>query len=174
MKTIYLILLFACSMLPAQSNRLTSTAGAAPWKLEFLLGDWVGSSKDTPHCDGSGNFSFERQLNQSIVVRKNHAEYSSGVKHDDLMVLYLENSTNRPKAIFFDTEGHTIHYDLRFPLTNNVVFESEASQPGPRYRPTYTANGSGVDGRFEVALPGADFKTYLQWSAVRPSAAPHR
>jgi hypothetical protein len=72
------------SVLPVQ-------AGDSPWeKLECLLGTWSGSAgqADTPLGAGQGGFSFELELNQKIVVRRNHAGYTSGAQHDDLMVIY--------------------------------------------------------------------------------------
>jgi hypothetical protein len=138
-------------------------------KLDFLLGKWVGvaTEKDTPHGAGAGGFSFEPELNQKIIVRRNHAEYTSGVQHDDLMVIYLDAPDNSPRAIYFDTEGHVIRYNVTFPAASKAVFESDASQPGPRYRLTYWLERAGLDGKFEVAPPNAEYKTYLSWTSKR-------
>jgi len=141
-----------------------------PWKkLDFLLGKWVGvaAEKDTPHGAGTGGFSFETGLNAKIIMRRNHAEYTSGVKHDDLMVIYLDAPDNTPRAIYFDTEGHVIRYNVTFPAAGKAVFESDASQPGPRYRLTYWLDGAVLDGKFEVAPPNAEYKTYLSWTSKR-------
>jgi hypothetical protein len=149
-----------------------STGGktADPWqKLEFLLGKWTGSAgeKDTPPGAGQGGFSFEPELDRKIVLRRNRAAYTSGVRHDDLMVIYLDAPDAPPRAIYFDSEGHVIRYNLAFPKPNRVVFESDASQAGPRYRLTYRLNGPTLDGTFEVAPPGASYKAYLSWTSKR-------
>ena len=141
-----------------------------PWKkLDFLLGKWVAvaSEKDTPHGAGSGDFSFDPELDRKIIIRRNHAQYDSGVKHDDLMIIFLD-SPNDPRAIYFDSEGHVIRYRLSFPAQNKAVFDSEAGLPGPRYRLTYALNGAALDGKFEIAPPNAEYKTYLSWTSKRP------
>jgi hypothetical protein len=142
----------------------------APWKrLEFMLGNWTGvaGEKDTPHGAGSGGFSFTSELNGKVIVQRNHAAYDSGVKHDDLMIIYLDPSTDAPRAIFFDTEGHVIRYHLSFPAANRVVFESDGTEAGPKYRLTYWMNGGSMDGKFEVAPPGAEYKPYMSWSSKK-------
>lgn len=138
-------------------------------KLEFLLGKWTGNAgeKDTPLGAGQGGFSFEPELNQKIIVRHSRAAYDSGVKHDDLMVIYLDAPNDTPRSIYFDTEGHVIRYNLSFPASNRVTFESDGSQPGPKYRLSYWLNGRSLDGKFEVAPPGAEYKTYMSWTSKK-------
>ena len=143
---------------------------AASWKkLEFVLGKWVGSAgeKDTGLGAGQGGFSFDLQLNDKIIVRHNNASYDSGVRHDDLMVIYLDTPNGAPRAIYFDSEGHVIRYNVAFPSANTVVFESDGTQPGPKYRLSYWLKGSALDGKFEVAPPGAEYKTYMSWTSKR-------
>ena len=142
---------------------------AQPMKnLEFLLGKWTGiaGEKDTPQGAGQGDFSFELQLNQKIIVRHNFAEYTSGPRHDDLMVIYLDPPNNTPRAIYFDSEGHVIRYNLTFPGPNAVVFESDAAQPGPRFRLSYSLDQSSLNGKFEIAPPGAaEYRRYMAWKS---------
>jgi hypothetical protein len=106
-------------------------------------------------------------LNRKIIVRHNQASYTSGVRHDDLMVIYLDAPDDTPRAIYFDTEGHVIRYSLTFPAANKVTFESDGTQPGPRYRLSYWLNGPSLDGKFEVAPPGAEYKTYMSWASKK-------
>ena len=106
-------------------------------------------------------------MNRKIIVRRNHAGYASGVQHDDLMVIYLDAPSDTPRAIYFDTEGHIIRYNLTFPTSNKVVFESDGTQPGPRYRLSYWLNGRALDGKFEVAPPGSEYKTYMSWTSKK-------
>jgi hypothetical protein len=161
MRVILIALWMAFSVLQAQTNDA--------WKkLDFLLGEWPCSAgeKDTPLGAGHGSFSFEPELQQKIIVRHNHAGYDSGVKHDDLMVIYLDAPNDAPRAIYFDTEGHVIRYNLAFPSANRVVFETDGAQPGPRYRLTYWMEGESLNGRFEVAA-ASEYKTYLNWTSKR-------
>jgi hypothetical protein len=144
-------------------------AGAAWNKLEFMLGNWTGiaGEKDTQMGAGQGAFSFQAELNQKIIVRHNSASYDSGVKHDDLMIIYLDAPDSPPRAIYFDTEGHVIRYNLSFPSANRAVFESEASQPGPRYRLTYWLEGAALNGTFDIAAQPGDYKNYMKWTSKR-------
>jgi hypothetical protein len=56
---------------------------------------------------------------------------------------------------------------LRFPAPTNVIFESDGTQAGPRYRLSYWMNGSALDGQFEVAQPGSQYKPYLSWTSKK-------
>jgi hypothetical protein len=146
-----------------------STPDASWKKLEFLLGKWTGvaGEKETPLGAGQGGFSFEPELDRKIIVRRNHAAYSSGARHDDLMVIYLDAPNDTPRAIYFDTEGHVIRYNLTFPGAGKAVFESDGAQAGPRYRLSYWLDGPALNGKFEVAPPGAEYKTYLSWASKK-------
>ena len=149
----------------------TTATGAAWRKLDFLIGRWTGvaGASDTQIGAGQGEFSFEPQLNQKIVVRRNTAAYDSGVKHEDLMVIYLDAPGETPRAIYFETEGHVIRYSLSFPSAEAAVFESDGTQPGPRYRLTYWMEDGVLKGKFEIGPPGG-YKTYMSWSSKRSGA----
>ena len=111
------------SVLSVEAQTASDKAGGATWKkLEFLLGKWTGAAgeKDTPLGSGQGGFSFEPVLNGKIIVRRNRASYDSGAQHDDLMVIYPDAPNDPPRAIYFDTEGHVIRYNLTFPAANRV------------------------------------------------------
>src|ERR1022692_1554974 len=86
---------------------------------------------------------------------------------DDLMVIYLDAPNDTPRAIYFDTEGHVIRYNLSFPSAKRAVFESDGSQPGPKYRLTYWMDGASLNGQFEVAVPGKDYQSYMKWTSVK-------
>jgi hypothetical protein len=161
--------IFLCAVALGVAPAWAQTADPSWKKLEFLMGKWTGvaGEKDSPHGAGQGAFSFEAELNEKIIVRRNRAEYNSGVKHDDLMVIYMDTPNETPRAIYFDSEGHVIHYNLTFPAADKVVFESDASQPGPRYRLSYWRDAALLDGKFEVAPPSGEYKTYLSWTSKR-------
>jgi hypothetical protein len=159
------ILLSAALQIAAQP------AGNADWKkLEFLLGKWTGAAgeKESPLGAGQGSFSFELQLDRKIIIRRNNASYDSGARHDDLMVIYFDGPQDSPpRAIYFDSEGHVIRYNVATPAANRAVFESDGTQPGPKYRLSYWMQGSALKGTFELAPPGAEYKTYLSWTSRR-------
>jgi len=167
MRLTLLALLALASSLYAQS--LDAQSNAPLRKLDFLLGDWTGvaGEKDTPLGAGQGDFSFKPELKQKIIVRGNNAHYDSGATHDDLMVIYRDPGSAAPQAIYFDAEGHVIRYNLSFPSPNRVVFESDVSQAGPRYRLTYWMDGGTLNGRFEIAAPSSQYKTYMGWTSKR-------
>src|SRR5690349_24612489 len=107
-------------------------AQSDPWKpFEFLLGTWVGEGSGEPG-QGNGGFSFAFDLQKKILVRRSFAEYPAS-RHDDLMVVSIDESSHRPRAIYFDSEGHTIRYAVT-PGASRLVFESDPEEPGAHYR----------------------------------------
>jgi hypothetical protein len=148
----------ACAQKPA-SSPLQS--------LEFLLGKWTAEGGGQPGS-GTGAFSFDAELDRHILVRHNYAEYDKGnpaSRHDDLLIVYLEDT---PRAIYFDSEGHVIRYRVTIPQAGSVVFESDGSQPGARYRLSYVLKGASLEGMFEIAdAPSSPYKKYLSWTATK-------
>jgi len=143
-----------------------------PWKpLEFLIGDWIGEGSGGPG-QGAGEFSFHFDLQKNVLIRKNFAEYPAQAgrpasRHDDLMIVYLDEQTKRPRAVYFDSEGHVIRYTVT-PAGSGLVFESEAGEPGMHYRLTYTPAGERIKGKFEMRAPGeAQYKSYLDFAVRR-------
>ncbi len=156
MKSIIAGLLLFCSALSAEDARFQS--------IHFLFGKWKGKGGGASVGQGQASYSYTPDLNQNIVTRRNFAEYASGPRHDDLMIIYVEESL---RAIYFDSEGHVIRYNLTTPSPTKAVFESDGTQPGPKYRLTYILEGSELTGEFEVAPPGAEYKRYLTWTSVK-------
>jgi hypothetical protein len=60
-----------------------------------------------------------------------------------------------------------IQYALTFPAPQRVVFESDGTHPGPKYRLTYWAENRSLNGRFEIAAAPGEYKTYLSWTSKR-------
>lgn len=155
-----------------------SAADQPGWgPVEPLLGDWTGEGGGGPG-QGTGWFSFKPDLQGRVVVRKNHSEYPASKEraaavHDDLMVVYREAQDTAFHAIYFDSEGHTIRYEVQ-PGANGreVAFVSAAEPAAPRYRLTYTrVESDRLKIKFEIAPPGhADqFATYIEANARRAS-----
>lgn len=129
----------------------------ADWS--FLLGEWTaGESSGVPGQASKGSFTLAPDLNGTVLVRKNHAEYppSGGrpaIVHDDLMVIYREAGAT--KAFYDDSEGHAIYYVVTVsPDKKRIIFRSEKSASAPQYRLTYEDLQPGTAKvLFEIAPP---------------------
>lgn len=149
--------LLSCLIVAGLASAQPASTGLGP--LQFLVGKWSGGGTGQPGS-GEGAFSFLPELNGSVLVRRSFNQLASGPRHDDLMIVYVEDKTLR--AIYFDSEGHTIRYNISVPAKNRAVFESDGSQRGPRYRLTYALDDGKLSGRFDI-----DGKTYLTWTTVK-------
>lgn len=136
--------------------------------FKFLIGDWIGEGSGAPG-EGSGTITFYLALDDQILVRKNHAEYPAAngrpaFTHDDVTIHYREN--NSVRAIYFDNEGHTIHYSAAFsPDSSALILTSDINQAAPRFRFTYQKIENGrLKVTFEIAPPGKpdEFKKYVE------------
>jgi hypothetical protein len=144
------------------------------WKdLRFLVGEWTGEGGGKSTGQGAGAYSFLPELGGKILVRRNTADYPGNppIHHEDVMTVYRESDNESPRAIYFDSEGHVIHYRLEIDAPGNTVRFISLPRPGePRYRLTYHETAKDVvSGLFEIApadKPDA-FTKYLEWSARR-------
>ena len=141
------------------------------WKaFQFLIGDWVGEGSGSPGT-GGGGFTFGLELQGHVLVRHNHTEFPASQGrpayiHDDLLVVYQEKDGF--KAVYWDNEGHVIHYTVSFAPDKSLVFVSGKMAGAPRQRLSYRDLGNGGLGiRFEIAPPDKpdDFKVYLDGAA---------
>jgi hypothetical protein len=102
--------------------------------------------------------------------RKSFADYrpTGEARHDDLLILYMDPAGGSRCAVYFDSEGHVIHDKVTVPEANSIVFDSEPSQPGPKFCLTYRLDGKQLNGKFEIAQPGqSEYKTYLSWTSIK-------
>jgi hypothetical protein len=140
-------------------------------KLKWLVGDWVGEGSGQPG-QGGGTFSFHFGLNNNVLERKSHSEYPAtgdrpAVIHDDLMIIYPDNSGNAVKAIYFDNEGHVINYNITF-QGNTVVLTSEKMTGSPVFRLVYTLlDPETSNTRFEISQDGEKFTPYVEGKSKR-------
>jgi len=142
--------------------------------FRFLIGEWVGKGTGSPG-EAGGAFSFSLDLEEKILVRRNRADYPAtkdkpAYSHTDLMVIYKEGTETR--AIYFDNEGHTIHYAVTVSkdMPTRVTFLSEISTSAPRFRFIYSKiNNDNMTFQFDIAPPGKPeaFARYLEGSLVR-------
>jgi len=150
--------------------------GAKPvnWdSYRFLFGEWVGEGGGDPG-QGVGGFTFSLDLQNTILVRKNYADYPAmkdraAFSHNDLMVVYKEGENTR--AIYFDNEQHVINYTVTISKdSNSVVFLSDVIASAPRFRLTNTKTGNdSMKITFEFAPPGKPeaFARYIDANARR-------
>jgi len=141
--------------------------------FKFLMGEWVGEGTGAPG-EGTGGFTFTFDLQNTILVRKNYANYPAtkdrpAFRHDDLMIVSQE--MGKTKAVYFDNEQHVINYSVTVSGdSNSVVFVSDATPSAPRFRLTNTKAGTDkITILFEMAPPGKpeSFARYIEATARR-------
>ena len=168
-----LLVLFAIFLIGSILNAQQKSRPTQWDPYRFLVGDWIGEGGGDPG-KGSGSFSFAFDLQQTVLVRKNHADYPAtndraAYSHDDLMIVYFERDSSR--AIYFDNEGHIIHYSVESgPGSDSIIFVSDLNPVAPRYRLTYVkVSEDSLKLAFEIAPPGnpAAFTRYIEATAHR-------
>jgi|ERR1700743_1980087 hypothetical protein len=144
-----------------------------PWHtLLFLQGTWSASTTSVGSSEGKviGTYTFRPELGNHILAR--HTTSIEGCKgpatfdcdHGDLLYVYQDAAGQPLKAIYFDNEGHVIHYDVSSPNATTAIFISDASNPGPQFRLIYELKDALMWGRFQMRMPGQkDWKSYLEW-----------
>ncbi|PYT07581.1 MAG: hypothetical protein DMF60_06790 [Acidobacteria bacterium] len=167
--------LLATSLSSGQSQAQQSKETANWDAFHFLLGDWVGEGADAPG-EAAGGFSFSFDLEGKVLVRRNRADYPAtknrpAFSHTDLMVIYHEPDGQTVRAIYFDNEGHVIHYGVSMAQDQTALtFLSDPSPSAPRFRFTYNkAKNDRMTFRFDIAPPGKPeaFSKYLEGSLRR-------
>ena len=141
--------------------------------FQFLVGTWVGDGSGNPG-QGTGGFTFSFDLQNTILVRKNYADYPAtkdrpAFSHNDLMILYQDG--DRFRAVYFDNEQHVINYSVSFSKDPSaIVFLSDIASGTPRFRLTNVKQGTdSMKISFEIAPPGQpeSFKRYIDATARR-------
>jgi hypothetical protein len=174
MKTIIFTLLICAPALCAQDASAPSNDAAEQWKsLQFLVGTWEAKTLGgSAGAAGNGTYTFQFELKNHILSRRTNSIDCEGpadfnCEHTDLLYVYPDIPGGPLKAVFFDNEGHVIHYDVTVPKAMSVVFVSDSTRKGPQYRLSYRLNGRELSGKFEIRMPGGEaFKTYLEWSGL--------
>jgi hypothetical protein len=166
-----IVILVSVVTVPMQAQQSTPQINWDGFK--FLMGEWVGEGTGAPG-EGTGGFTFSFELQNTILVRKNYANYPAtkdrpAFRHDDLMVVYQE--MGKTKAVYFDNEQHVINYSVSLSNdSNSVVFVSDAIPSAPRFRLTNTKAGMDkITITFEMAPPGKpeSFTRYIEAAARR-------
>jgi hypothetical protein len=163
--------LVCCAWLLAAMPAVTPAAEPDWGPAQFLVGHWTGEGSGQPGA-GTGAFSFTPDLQGTVLLRRSFAEYPAAngkpaSRHDDLMVVYRGETAGALRAIYFDNEGHVIHYSGAASGAG-VVFLSDGKPSEVRYRLTYTPTGKDtLKLQFEIAASGKDFTRYLEAGAHR-------
>jgi len=152
------------------SAQSTAPAARDPWlPFNFLIGTWEAkTASGTADAKVSGIYSFAPELRDHILARHGgsancKAPTDFDCEHSDQLYLYPEGAGI--KAIYFDNEGHVIHYDVTTPTPTSAVFLSDPAIPGPQFRLIYERKDAILAGKFQIRMPGqTEFKSYLEWS----------
>jgi hypothetical protein len=162
--------LFLAVPLCAQS----APTGTNPWSaLSFLEGTWNAKAIGNGGAAATGSYTFRLELRDHILARHGDLSQCKGPStfdcdHGDLLYIYRDIPTQPLKAIYFDNEGHVIHYVVSTPSPTSAVFLSDNSQSGPQFRLTYELKGQVMYGTFQIRMPvQQEWKSYLQWSGAR-------
>jgi hypothetical protein len=155
------------------SNSFSQTRDSSWGKLNFLIGNWQGEGEGKPG-QGQGIFSFMPDLKGNVLIRRGHTVIPASKDkpasfHEDLMIIYKNDSGQPEKAIYFDNEKHVINYTVSS-KDSSMVFVSEAAGVAPRYRLTYTRLADKtIQVKFEMspASKPDEFKMYLTGKAVK-------
>lgn len=76
--------------------------------------------------------------------------------------MYLDFIGNASKAIYFDNEGHTIHYAITY-AKKSIVLTTDKIPNVPVFRLTYSLlDNREVNTKFEMSQDGEKFMTYIK------------
>ena len=170
---IAVVALFALAPMPHDQ----AFAGAAdPWKaLSFLEGTWEAHAQaGSAGAQGIGTYTFKPELRHHVLVRSSEAYAACkgpanfDCEHSDVLYIYQEAQDQPLKAIYFDNEGHVIHYDVSTPDSTTAIFISDASPTRPQFRLVYELKDAVMSGKFQMRMPGpSEWKSYLEWNGAK-------
>ena len=164
--------LFALAL--AQHDRAVS-APTGPWAaLGFLEGTWAAHTQGgSAGAQSNGTYTFKSELKHHVLVRRSGAAACKGpadydCDHSDVLYVYRDAENQPLQAIYFDNEGHVIHYGVSTPDSTTAMFVSDASPSGPQFRLVYELKDAVMSGKFQMRMPGqAEWKSYLEWSGAK-------
>jgi hypothetical protein len=161
-----------CAVRAAGQSAPAPETAPDPFKaLSFLEQNWEANTNGFGGIKSVGTYTFRRELGGHVLARRSTSDAACkgpatfDCEHGDLLYVYQEAPGQPLKAIYFDNEGHVIHYDVTTPTATSVVFLSEPSRPGPQFRLTYELKDAQMFGKFQMQMPGqTEWKSYLEWS----------
>jgi len=162
------------ALTPAQTPAKVSAKVDPSAALRFLLGTWgAKTTGGVAQAQASAGYAFRLELRDHLLARHSRTGACSApddfdCQHSDLLYIYPAAAGQAFEAIYFDNEGHVLHYAVSIPKPGTAVFLSDAAQPGPQYRLSYTYLDGVMSGQFEMKMPAqTDFTSYLEWSGKR-------
>jgi hypothetical protein len=141
--------------------------------LAFLEGTWDAKAQGSSGTAAAGDYTFRLELDGHVLARHSRTADCKGpatfdCEHGDLLYVYQDAPGQPLKAIYFDSEGHVIHYDLSTPTPTTAVFFSDTAHPGPQFQLVYALQGTVMSGKFQMRIPGQDaWKSYLEWTGAK-------
>ena len=151
------------------AGTLCAQGAADAWApLRFLMGTWEAKGKGAG-VEGTGWYAFQTDLKDHVLVRRSGTKDCKGpadfnCDHSDVLYVYPGTGPGVYRAIYFDNEGHVIHYDVTVSGMSAVML-SDAKLPGPQFRLVYERKGDVMNGKFEMKPPGqTEWRSYLEWS----------
>jgi hypothetical protein len=168
--TALFLIMAAAILFSSASPRLNLHAADEPtWgPLQFLTGTWGAAESGKPEASA---YSFLPELKGHVLVRRCVSgcdQGPMGAGYSDILYLYSAAPGQPYRAIFFDSVGHVLQYDVSSPSPNKAVFLSDASAPGPRFRLTYELAAGKMLGTFEMLPPGgAPAQVLSSWSGAK-------
>ena len=156
-------------------NGRALSAAEDSWKaLAFLEGTWDAHAQvGSAGAQSNGTYTFKPELKHHVLVRQSDAAACKGpanfdCDHSDVLYVYQEAENQPLRAIYFDNEGHVIHYAVSTPNSGTAMFVSDASPSGPQFRLVYALKDSVMWGKFQMRMPGeTNWKSYLEWSGAK-------
>ena len=144
-------------------------------QISFLRGTWEAKTVNNPAVNASGTYTFRAELNGHILARHSTSNSSAckgpadfDCEHGDLLYIYADAPGQPLHAIYFDNEGHVIHYTVTAPTATTAEFLSDPAQPGPQFRLFYELNNAVMSGKFQMRMPGQqDWRSYLAWTGSK-------
>jgi hypothetical protein len=140
-------------------------------KWNWLIGEWKDNSSRQPG-QASYTFTFTFDLDRKIIVRKTNSSQQDitgkyNFIHQDLMIIYPDQTGKPDKAIYFDNEGHIINYKISFE-GKSIVFKNYDIGNNRVYRLTYTLNDNQtINRKFELSRDRENFTTFDQGTSIK-------
>ena len=142
--------------------------------LSFLEGTWSAKAKGAHGVTAIGTYTFRMELGDHILARHSTSDSTAkksatfDYQHGDLLYVFPEMPGPTLKAIYFDSEGHVLHYAVTTPTPTSVLFLSDSPPGAPQFRLMYERKGDAMSGKFQILPPGQkDWLSYLEWSGKK-------
>lgn len=151
-----ILVITICTSHNSFSRNNNSDTAWSQW--QSLVGTWKGTNSGEPG-QGEGYFTFSFDLNENILMRKGHTvfpghENQPARVHDDVLIIYKENSAIPDKAVYFDSEGYVLHYNISYSDNGIIILKSVPEKDSPVFRLTFIKmDNTTTEIKFESAPP---------------------